>query len=55
MREKHILLILLDFVLKCALCHTIVFHDNTILFNKHGLLVVNQVMETDELLSRMLP
>lgn len=54
MSEKHILLILLDFVLKSALYYT-VFHNNRILFNKHVLLVVNQVMEIDELLSRMLP
>lgn len=56
MSEKHILLILLDFVLLSALYHTRdVFYNNRILFNKHGLLVVNQVMEIDELLSRMLP
>lgn len=55
MSEKNISLILLDFVLKFVLCLTIVFHNNRILFIKHGLLVVNQVMETDELLSRMLP
>lgn len=54
MSEKHILLILLDFVLKSTLYHT-VFHNNRILFNKDGLLVVNQVMDIDELLSRMLP
>lgn len=55
MSDKHIMLILMDFLLKSAHYRTIVFHNSRILFNKHGLLVVNQATEIDELLSRMLP